>query len=81
MSKADPRTVDIGDLPIEAQVPLAGQVLGGKGFMDFEQFEVPDPQPGASLQIPDGRHRAEAHHGGFAPAVANASDARHWGDP
>jgi hypothetical protein len=40
MAQADAGTVDVGDLPVEPEVPFAADVLGGEGLVDLHQFEI-----------------------------------------
>ena len=42
MAQADTGTVDIGDLPIQAQLLFAAEVLGGKGLVDLDELEITD---------------------------------------
>ncbi len=40
MTQTDSRAVDVGDLPIQAKLFFAADVLGCKGFIDLDQFEI-----------------------------------------
>ena len=45
VAEADARPVDVGDLAVEAEVALAGEVLGGERLVDLEQLEVGEASP------------------------------------
>ncbi len=42
MAKSDAGAVDVGDLAVQAKLFFTADVLGRKGFVDLDQFEIPD---------------------------------------
>ena len=45
VAETDARAVDVGDLPVQAQLLLAAEILGGEGLVDLDQLEVGELEP------------------------------------
>ncbi len=58
----------------EPEFPLAAQVLGGKGLVHLDQFEIGECETRPGQEIPDGRDGAQPHDGGMAAAAADRLD-------
>ena len=74
VAQPDAGAVDIGDVPIQPEFPFAAYVLGGKGFVDFHEFEVGDLEATALREVAHGRNRREAHDRGVAAAFTRSYD-------
>jgi hypothetical protein len=76
VTRTDARSVDVGDVALETEIVLDGEVLRGERLVDLDALVVGDRAARASEQIVHGRHRRDAHHFGRARAYADAADVR-----
>ena len=61
MAECDGAAVDVEFLAVEMQLAIAGQDLGGEGFVEFDQIEVGEFEAVFLFHLADGGHGADAH--------------------
>ncbi len=57
MAQTDARAVDVGDLAVQAKLFFAADILGRKGFVDFDQIEIRKFKFVFFKQVLNGRNR------------------------
>ena len=75
MTEGDRAAVDVHALGIEPKLADHADGLRGEGFVQLEEIDVSDGEPGAVKQLADRRHRAQAHHPRVDAGARAAEDA------
>mmetsp|Transcript_31128 Transcript_31128/g.98789 ORF Transcript_31128/g.98789 Transcript_31128/m.98789 type:complete len:245 (+) Transcript_31128:1312-2046(+) len=76
VADGDGAAVGVGDLPVEAQLLLAGEVLRREGLVDFHDVDLVERHARGREYAADGLHRADAHGERVATDAIPGDDAR-----
>ena len=59
MAETDARAIDVADITVDVELPLACEVLGGERLVELDEIEVADLLATSLQEIFDGRNGAE----------------------
>jgi len=65
MAQADPGAVHVHTIPVQSELALTAEVLGGKGLIHFNQLKIRQGKTRLGRRFRTAGHGAEPHDGGM----------------